>query len=81
MDKVKNKLFFLMLIIFACEEERSDPLPYQCYLIPETGPCKAVIPRYYYDQLDKKCKEFTWGGCDGVVPFETMKDCKKSCSE
>ena len=56
MDKVKNKLFFLMLIIFACEEERSDPLPYQCYLIPETGPCKAVIPRYYYDQLDKQCK-------------------------
>jgi len=81
MDKVKNKLFFLILIVFACEEERPDPLPYPCYLIPESGPCKAAILRYYYDRSDKQCKEFTWGGCDGVVPFETMEECQNGCGE
>ncbi|MDP6991963.1 MAG: BPTI/Kunitz-type proteinase inhibitor domain-containing protein [Candidatus Marinimicrobia bacterium] len=52
-----------------------------CYLIPETGPCEALITRYYYDQDANICSKFTWGGCQGVVPFETMEECKRSCGE
>ena len=26
----------------------------------------------------QKCKEFTWGGCGGSVPFETKADCLKA---
>ena len=48
----------------------------RCRLAPETGPCFASMPRYYYDREEKRCKEFTWGGCDGVVPFETLEACK-----
>ena len=47
----------------------------QCQLIPDPGPCKALIPRYYFDATDKTCKAFNWGGCDGVVPFETLEEC------
>lgn len=47
-----------------------------CQLAPETGNCYALITRYYYDQEEGECKAFNWGGCEGVVPFDTMEDCK-----
>ena len=50
-----------------------------CYFIPNVGPCDADIPRYYYDQEENQCMEFTWGGCGGVVPFETLEDCESNC--
>jgi hypothetical protein len=48
----------------------------RCALVPDPGPCKALFKRYYYDKTDAKCKEFIWGGCDGVVPFETLDECE-----
>ncbi|SVC52991.1 uncharacterized protein METZ01_LOCUS305845 [marine metagenome] len=39
----------------------------------------AAFPRYYYDQNEKKCMKFIWGGCGGVVPFETMEECNNGC--
>ena len=39
----------------------------------------AAFPRYYYDQNEKKCMKFIWGGCGGVVPFATMEECKNGC--
>ncbi|MDP6339715.1 MAG: BPTI/Kunitz domain-containing protein [Candidatus Marinimicrobia bacterium] len=77
------KIIFIIIIISvlncACEEEKPNPLAVPCYLKPDPGPCEAAIPRYYFDQSEKKCKEFIWGGCEGVVPFKTMADCKKEC--
>ncbi|WP_232064624.1 BPTI/Kunitz domain-containing protein [Rhodocytophaga rosea] len=35
------------------------------------------MPKYYYDTKEKRCKEFTYGGCGGVVPFQTMEECKQ----
>lgn len=46
-----------------------------CDLEPDKGPCRAIIAKFYYDKIDRKCTEFSWGGCDGVVPFDTMEDC------
>ena len=51
-----------------------------CYYIPHIGPCDAAFPRYYYDHEEYECLEFTWGGCDGLVPFETLEDCESSCT-
>ena len=51
----------------------------QCLLKPEKGPCKALFWKYFFDPKSKTCKEFMWGGCDGVVPFETEKDCRELC--
>lgn len=48
-----------------------------CDLEPDQGFCEAAIPRYYFDSEDGECKEFLWGGCGGVVPFETMEDCRE----
>lgn len=50
-----------------------------CNLEPSPGPCSAYFQRYYYDQQEKKCKEFIWGGCSGVVPFTTLEECENGC--
>ena len=65
------------MLLINCKKDciKSD----SCNLEPDPGPCKAYMPRYYYDKKDKKCKEFIWGGCNGVVPFETMEECEKQC--
>ena len=67
---MKRLCFILIFFLIACD--KSDPLNDVCYLIPDPGPCEGYFPRYYYDQDTGKCKEFIWGGCGGVVPFETM---------
>ena len=51
----------------------------RCKLEPETGSCKARFIRYYFDQEEKTCKEFIWGGCEGKIPFETLKECQETC--
>lgn len=71
------------------EEDSSNPwdkrlsvtevLPKKCSLKPETGPCKALFKKYYYDASSKTCKSFIWGGCGGVVPFDTLEDCNNTC--
>lgn len=50
-----------------------------CDLKPDPGSCTAYIQSFYYDQKEKKCKEFIWGGCEGVRPFETLKECQSTC--
>ena len=50
-----------------------------CHYIPNAGICLAAIPKYYYDQEENECMEFTWGGCGGLVPFETLEDCESNC--
>jgi len=51
----------------------------KCYYTPNPGVCLAAITKYYFDQEENECLEFTWGGCGGLVPFETMDDCESSC--
>lgn len=77
---LKKTLFLFALTLAACDQK--DPIlstatcASKCVLAPEAGTCKAYIPRYYYDPVEKKCKEFIWGGCNGVVPFETLAECE-----
>ena len=75
---MKHLWFKLILFLMACD--KSEPLNDACYLIPDPGVFLAAIPRYYYDQDSGNCKEFLWGGCGGVVPFETMEECKSGCN-
>ena len=51
-----------------------------CYFTPNAGVCLAAIQRYYYNQEEQECMTFTWGGCGGLVPFETMEECKSGCN-
>jgi hypothetical protein len=50
-----------------------------CRLRPDPGPCKASYRRYYYDAGARQCRSFTWGGCDGTVPFDSQRACESTC--
>ena len=66
----------LLLTLSSCRKDCSSVNP-SCDLERESGPCEALFIKYYYDKDDKKCKSFEWGGCDGVVPFDTMEECRQ----
>lgn len=51
-----------------------------CLLPPDEGPCRALVPRWYYDRHTQSCQQFTYGGCYGNANnFLTFDDCEKSC--
>ena len=64
--------------MFPMDEVIKD-MKERCGLKPEKGPCQAIYDKYYFDPESRKCKKFTWGGCDGVVPFEVEEDCRELC--
>ncbi len=68
-------LSFFVLFFSKCGEETQVNIA-ACDLEPETGRCRAAIPKYYWDEDACACKEFIWGGCGGVVPFETIEACE-----
>ncbi|XP_078313590.1 uncharacterized protein LOC111130469 isoform X3 [Crassostrea virginica] len=52
-----------------------------CQLTSDSGPCKASIPRWFYDYNDGICKEFVYGGCEGNKNnYETREACESTCS-
>ena len=65
------------LLFVSCSDTDSNRMTCpECSLEPNVGPCNAAFVRYYFDTAEGKCKEFTWGGCAGVVPFETLEECQ-----
>ena len=53
-----------------------------CTLSPDPGMCFAAIQMYYFNQETQQCEDFTWGGCGGVVPFESLAECEAAlCAE
>jgi hypothetical protein len=81
MKKSLTLILCAFLILYSCDSGEGDTLMIcgaaaeNCDLVPDPGLCKAYIPKYYFDKTDRKCKEFIWGGCGGVVPFNTMEEC------
>lgn len=76
-----KRIFALVFILSISSCSRNEYVTLtdcakNCELKPDSGPCEAYIPRYYYDKVEGKCKEFIYGGCAGVVPFETLEKCK-----
>lgn len=65
------------LVTSCCDHDTDD----RCSLEPEVGPCDAAFQKYYFDKEEQRCKEFTWGGCGGVVPFHTLEECKVCAGE
>ena len=68
---------FMFFSYFGCSNECDRGA--RCELEPEIGPCDAAFIRYYYNQDEGMCREFTWGGCEGVVPYETLEACEADC--
>ena len=45
------------------------------------GPCKAAVPRWYYNSNTGKCDKFTWGVCSpNANNFKDMVECTKACA-
>lgn len=61
---------------------RASPGNYSeiCLLPPDEGPCRALVPSYYYDRYTQSCREFMYGGCEGNANnFETWEACDEAC--
>jgi hypothetical protein len=45
-----------------------------------SGPCRAAIPRFYFDTESGKCDKFSWGGCKpNSNNFQTLEECSYKC--
>ncbi|XP_077098149.1 BPTI/Kunitz domain-containing protein [Siphateles boraxobius] len=51
-----------------------------CSLPKDKGACFAMIPKHYYDNEEKDCRMFFYGGCQGNANrFDSREDCHKLC--
>ncbi len=76
------------LVEVQCVREPCPPVaqcsdrPNVCRLAPETGPCRARIPRWYFDANTGQCEEFFYGGCQGNGNnFQTVEQCRAACAD
>ncbi|KAL2081279.1 hypothetical protein ACEWY4_023132 [Coilia grayii] len=66
-----------------CEEmcmmtEEKNP----CHLPDNPGPCRGLVPRYFFDRRSQLCKRFFYGGCYGNANnFRTLKECQAKCQQ
>jgi hypothetical protein len=52
----------------------------KCQQNAEIGPCRALMPRYFFNKQTKNCELFMYGGCNGNENnFEHYQDCLKTC--
>lgn len=66
----------LTVFLIGCKKDclKND----NCDLVPISGNCDGSFTKYYFDKEEGKCKKFTWGGCGGVVPFDTLEECEEA---
>lgn len=59
---------------------QSRTLPEFCIQLPDPGPCKSKIMRWYYLDREGDCIEFPWGGCQGNNNnFLSLGQCRSAC--
>ncbi|XP_030636486.1 amyloid beta (A4) precursor protein a isoform X2 [Chanos chanos] len=52
-----------------------------CWASAETGPCRAMLPRWYFVREEGRCAPFIYGGCGGNRNnFESEEYCLSVCS-
>ena len=50
-----------------------------CYKSYDKGPCEAAMPRAYFDSRQGACQLFYYGGCEGLIPFDSVEECRLYC--
>ncbi|XP_021386759.1 amyloid beta precursor like protein 2 isoform X4 [Lonchura striata] len=64
------------------EKEVSSDMKSVCSQEAMTGPCRAVMPRWYFDPNKRKCIRFIYGGCGGNRNnFESEEYCMAVCKK
>lgn len=72
-------ILLLIAVFTGCTSKKEVKLDSKCYELPKTGKCKAMFTKYYFDNNEKECKQFIWGGCGGNIPFKTLQECENKC--
>ncbi|CAM5095124.1 unnamed protein product [Natator depressus] len=63
-----------------CGTRCSEPVSNFCQLSPDTGPCKAWVPRLFYNSSSRHCELFIYGGCQGNQNnFAVEEECLQAC--
>ena len=57
----------------------NSTIPEECLLEPDPGPCFGYMPMYYFNQDTQSCEMFIYGGCMGLIPFESLEECQDLC--
>ncbi|XP_061224539.1 amyloid beta precursor like protein 2 isoform X2 [Neopsephotus bourkii] len=66
----------------APEKEVNSDMKSVCSQEAMTGPCQAVMPRWYFDPNKRKCIRFIYGGCGGNRNnFESEEYCMAVCKK
>ncbi|KAM9269445.1 amyloid beta precursor like protein 2 isoform 2-T2 [Morus bassanus] len=66
----------------VAEKEVSSDMKSVCSQEAMTGPCRAVMPRWYFDPNKRKCVRFIYGGCGGNRNnFESEEYCMAVCKK
>lgn len=64
--------------LLAYQENRAT----KCRLQPESGPCFASLPSWYFDAVMGACFMFNYGGCRGNENrFGTKQQCLDTCAQ
>ena len=51
-----------------------------CELFPDSGPCTANMPSWFFNGTIGACEVFIYGGCDGNSNrFPSYYDCQDNC--
>jgi len=60
----------------ACGHAAADV----CNLPAVIGPCKGLMPRWFYNSNTSRCEQFVYGGCNGNANrFKTKAHCLRRC--
>ncbi|CAL8352173.1 unnamed protein product [Lota lota] len=53
----------------------------RCGAEPEVGPCRAALPRWFYNSNTHTCQSFIYGGCRGNKNnYGSQENCMVSCT-
>lgn len=51
-----------------------------CAYRADTGPCRASLPRFFFNVLTGQCEAFVYGGCRGNENrFGSREECRQRC--
>ncbi|XP_077520938.1 boophilin-H2-like isoform X1 [Amblyomma americanum] len=73
------KVFILLAVVSAAFAATAFDM--RCTQLPDSGPCKAMMPMWWFNARTGKCELFNYGGCGGNENrYESKRQCEMTCS-